>query len=99
MKIWHLNINSLRTSYEYLRDCINYSTKRPDIRGISETNNVNGKAIPIIPGYRVAHNDAPIGARGTAIYTKQELKMRELPIRVQLETPIYRYTELSYKTM
>ena len=95
MIIWHLNINSLKTSYEYLLDCIKYATKRPDIIGLCETNNVRGRALPMIPGYRVAHNDATIGARGTAIYTRQELEMRELPIRMQLETPRDRFTAIT----
>ena len=75
------------------------SKKRPNIIGISETNNVNGKAIPIIPGYRVAHNDALIGARGTAIYTKQELEIGSYPSEYNSKIQEIDIQELSYKTM
>ena len=72
----------MKTSFEYLLDLIKYATPRPDIIGICETKNRKGYNLPIIPGYRVMHNDAPIGARGTAIYTNEHLEARELPIRM-----------------
>ena len=80
LKIWHININSIKTSQGALKERVELQTPRPDIIGISETKIPRGLKPPHIPGYTVHHQDADTGSRGTAIYIRDDVKSQEIQI-------------------
>ena len=95
LKVWHININSLRTSWGALKDLIRTHTPKTDVIGISETKNPSGRKILPIPGYQAFHNDAKSGTRGTAIYVREEIESQEIKLGEGLRTKRDRFTGIA----
>jgi len=82
LKMWHINLNSIKTSFNLLKEAIINTHPKPDIIGMCETLTPGHMRLPDLTGYAQFNTGARTGKRGTAFYVKEELGAQKLDTKV-----------------
>ena len=72
LRIWHINVNSIKTALSSLKIAIRDDSP-PDVIGLCETKVSPANPMPNLQGYVTFSNPAHKGCRGTAFYIRNDL--------------------------